>query len=632
MKLNRLLLVCAVAGAATATSAQQREALAIRLQGGLLGSFHSADFSQSGDIVDCGPLGNGSAWKPVGQAIIELPVGQAWGLALGIGFADRGATLSNTNTYPLRDTVNNRDVTMTTSHDVKANLNFIEIQPDVRFALAGTWERRTLGLVIGPRIGLPVTSNFTQTESVVSPSDAYFIVNGARTQQRSLASGPLTTRTNVMLAASAGIESFISVSPTISIVPAVSFDYFLTKVVNDAPWNMMGIRAELGIRFGIRPKAEEPVKPATPVPQAPPPAVTIAPEKEAMLAASITGFSGEVVTGNRLTASQPIVNAIFFDSTSADIPTSYRRSNDGSIPATDPVDVHAWVLPRIAAVMARNPQGRIVVEGATCGPACEPEGTALAERRARTVRDALVALGVDEGHITTKALVLPRVASNQDYVEGRAENRRVDIIVQNAPLQEYVNAEQFAELRGLAQVSMSGVSGPYSIRIDGKDTMASASTARIPVILPVGASQGAARLAMHVAVGGLSQDVDTTVDISSYGRRSIALATDGFEAILRFDYNSSELSEDVQGLLRQLTERLPDGSTITISGSTDILGSDQRNRELSEQRARVTEQFIRSVTRSRFTITTSTTTEKFPDTTPQGRFLNRSIRITARTP
>ena len=88
----------------------------------------------------------------------------------------------------------------------------------------------------------------------------------------------------------------------------------------------------------------------------------------------------------------------------------------------------------------------------------------------------------------------------------------------------------------------------------------------------------------------------------------------------------------MKGLLRQLAERLPEGSTIRIQGSADVLGSQARNKELSEQRAENTRQFIRSIVGDKLKLDASETTESFSDDTPQGRFLNRSIRITATTP
>ena len=97
--------------------------------------------------------------------------------------------------------------------------------------------------------------------------------------------------------------------------------------------------------------------------------------------------------------------------------------------------------------------------------------------------------------------------------------------------------------------------------------------------------------------------------------------------MLRFDYNSSDLSDDVKNLLRQLAEQVPPNSTIVIDGSADVLGSDLRNKVLSQERGTGTEQFMTSVAVQKLKYRTSTRSEKFSDSTPQGRFLNRSIHV-----
>jgi outer membrane protein OmpA-like peptidoglycan-associated protein len=107
----------------------------------------------------------------------------------------------------------------------------------------------------------------------------------------------------------------------------------------------------------------------------------------------------------------------------------------------------------------------------------------------------------------------------------------------------------------------------------------------------------------------------------------VDLNLDNFLAILRFDYNSSQISDENKELLKQLSTRLPNGATIQILGSTDELGTPQRNAILAKERAENTRNYIQSISKDKFIIEIGTNYEKFPEATPQGRFLNRSIRI-----
>jgi len=105
------------------------------------------------------------------------------------------------------------------------------------------------------------------------------------------------------------------------------------------------------------------------------------------------------------------------------------------------------------------------------------------------------------------------------------------------------------------------------------------------------------------------------------------LNLNNFLAILRFDYNSSMLSDENKELLRQMLEKLPEGVTIQILGSADELGTAQRNAILARERAENTMNYIKSISKKKINIEIGTSNEKFPEDTPQGRFLNRSIRI-----
>ncbi|HAC15949.1 MAG TPA: hypothetical protein DCE78_08405, partial [Bacteroidetes bacterium] len=107
----------------------------------------------------------------------------------------------------------------------------------------------------------------------------------------------------------------------------------------------------------------------------------------------------------------------------------------------------------------------------------------------------------------------------------------------------------------------------------------------------------------------------------------VELSLKNFEALLRFNYNSSDLTDENQTLLRQLIQKLPDGSTILIIGSADMLGTAEHNQQLAGDRARKTENFIKNIAGSRIKIQTTTNVDKFSDDSPQGRFLNRSIKI-----
>lgn len=606
-----------------------KESLGLRLNGGVIFNSHSGNVHETAQIIDCGELTSGSGIGPAFSLGLEFPFAPSIGLGVELGYANRSGTFTRVNSYPMRDSLTGNDVTMLTDYDFEATLHYVEISPSVIIPIIGSFDRRTLGVSIGPRIALPVAKSYVQRETVTSPSNAVFVVDGQRTQERILSEGELISPSSMLFGVSAGVESFIPIGERVALVPRISADYFFTNVVTDAEWKLFGVRAEFGIRWSSG---------TTTQPPPPPPAVVVAPAMPAppRIALQLFGFAGEVVTGNELRASTPIVNAVFFDSASSDVPPLYRRQRESTTFSTDPVEAHSWLLLRIASIVEANPNARIILEGATGGPTTEQEGVALALRRAESVRAILLDLGVPSSVISVKSSLMPRIASNSDFAGGRAENRRVDIVVQNAPLQRWVSAEEFAIAQGTLNVRAIFSGGAPDARpqtmvltVNGRDSVVMASSSENGILFDVSIAptQTTIPVTVMASAGGAISQRDTILDVTKLSRRSIAMQTDKFDAVLRFDYNSAELSENEKNLLRQLAEQVPENSTIIIEGSADVLGSEDRNRILSEQRGSNTEQFMRSVANKNLNFKTSTRTDKYSDDTPQGRFLNRSIHV-----
>ncbi|MDB4973790.1 MAG: outer membrane protein [Myxococcaceae bacterium] len=88
------------------------------------------------------------------------------------------------------------------------------------------------------------------------------------------------------------------------------------------------------------------------------------------------------------------------------------------------------------ALTQQNPDARIVVEGHTDAQGSQTFNLDLSTRRAQAVRDYLASHGVAPDRITAQGLGFSRPIADNKTPEGRANNRRVEIVVQpsgNAP-------------------------------------------------------------------------------------------------------------------------------------------------------------------------------------------------------
>lgn len=81
------------------------------------------------------------------------------------------------------------------------------------------------------------------------------------------------------------------------------------------------------------------------------------------------------------------------------------------------------------ALIKEDPLSKIVVEGHTDSQGSASYNQELSERRAQTVRDYLVARGIASDRVTSQGFGFSRSIADNKSEEGRANNRRVEIVV-----------------------------------------------------------------------------------------------------------------------------------------------------------------------------------------------------------
>jgi len=81
-------------------------------------------------------------------------------------------------------------------------------------------------------------------------------------------------------------------------------------------------------------------------------------------------------------------------------------------------------------VANENPSMRIRIEGYTDSIGSDTYNTKLGQRRADAVKAYMVQLGIDPNRITTKSFGENNPVATNSTAEGRAQNRRVEILGQ----------------------------------------------------------------------------------------------------------------------------------------------------------------------------------------------------------
>jgi outer membrane protein OmpA-like peptidoglycan-associated protein len=616
------------------------EFLGIYPKGGLTYNIYSTNFQSFQGAVDCGlfTTGSGSGWH-LGVGF-EKSLSENIQVGLDALYFTRGGKLSVNNNFKSRDLTTNEIVNVTTENYIETKLSYFEFMPELRYVLFKNLINGPFRLLGGLRIAIPVTKSYEQKERIVSPDNAVFInAGGVKTQERNIASGDIQTLKSAQLGLTAGIENMLKIGKNSYFTQQISFDYNLGNVTSDTEWQLYALNLTLGLRFSViepEPKAADIQYEEIPEEKKPEIIAVIEKPKPELNVKIETISNLSIETGNEVLATLPLVNAVFFNQNSSEIPKFYiqeEKDVNKEFFFGDALDVHKYSIIRIARIIKQNPNSSIVLESSTSGAEDEPQGIELSRQRVESVKKALVNLGIAENKISINVLQIPKVPTAQEDVRGKEENRRVDMVLKNAPLMEYVDIQKYKGIKGSIDFNLNFKNldenkVTVSENINNTKTIYD-KPGKHSIKINTRVPEKQEELEIEVVVTGknVNSADRSIVSISQIPNENKELYLDNFEAILMFTFNSSDLGEANKVLLKQLVEKIPEGSTISIIGSTDIIGTAEYNAELAKQRASNTEKFIRLISGNKLKIETDTNINKFDDTTQQGRFLNRSIKI-----
>jgi len=85
-------------------------------------------------------------------------------------------------------------------------------------------------------------------------------------------------------------------------------------------------------------------------------------------------------------------------------------------------------IQRAATYLKSNPERNALVEGHTDHTGDEAFNQTLSVQRSNAIKDALISLGVSENRIKTTGLGESQPVADNDTLEGRQANRRVEVI------------------------------------------------------------------------------------------------------------------------------------------------------------------------------------------------------------
>ncbi len=311
------------------------------------------------------------------------------------------------------------------------------------------------------------------------------------------------------------------------------------------------------------------------------------------------------------------------------------------------LDIHYQSLNVIGERMRRHPEAVLTIIGNGAGAGTEVDNIALATARAQWSKDYLTsAWGVDARRISTAAHSVPNQPSNMKTPAGWQENRRTEfssttpeilepfliedtVLSSNLALVK-VNAPKALESVDVASWSVDIIQGNTLLdSFDGAGSVPSEGVTwnlidhrklnvidGVPVIM---------RLRVTTADGQeleAQKQLPTSVDFRLRDR------LEQYNLVV-FGYNSADLTEDHLRITNRVKKMLGSNVEIKIVGYADKTGNADYNRRLSARRAGAVASAI-DVPKS-MSGGVGFSDLLFDNTTPEGRFFCRTVRIFVKT-
>lgn len=631
----------------------------IGVRGGFLSVMNTTDIPVLFSDGACGSFSSGVSSGMYASLSGDYSLlGDALEIGGGLVYAQRPARLS-TRTQDGIEVLDPVDLVykpLVQEHVFESNLGYVSVEVSLRsrpIASIPVYIRAAFDA------GNPVVSaDYSQTEEIVSPGS---ILYADGRQRRPTGSGEFAGL-GTSMGVSGGIGAVFTVSASMEISPEVFYRLGLGSISSSARWEQNMIGAGIHIRYRMIEEEQPPAPEPPPPPPPPPPVVDNSPVPEPAVIASLTTVPLEI-RETVVTQTFPLLPYVFFDSASAALRPTYRQTssiagfNEQELPR-ETLPIYYRILDVIGSRMRTMKGATLDITGTSDG--VEGSGadvrSALARDRAGSVASYLtMRWGIEASRLRVRTSDRPAVASNELYAEGAEENRRVELASNDAKLLDPIVHTRFNEYVPVQSRHEFSTDVTNPERADGwtLDVRRGSTplARRNGPLMPPSKITFDLTQEMTNQLGPIIGNVDTLSanlnirqprysDANAATTFPLVKTVSNFEvsrlSLIVFDYDRADISAQNQEMMRRVvTAATGNGSTATIIGSTDLLGELEHNIELSVQRAKSVENFVRSIAPTLQIMDVKgvgPNATLFDNSLPEGRFYCRTVTLQITTP
>jgi outer membrane protein OmpA-like peptidoglycan-associated protein len=515
-----------------------------------------------------------------------------------------------------------------------------------------------------------MNSHYVHKEEILQPSDRGTFIDGNTYHNLSFGEIPEANSFHIGFQIGFGYEVPLDKKKSMIASPEIFYSYNFTPIAKGISWTVHSIRAGIALKY-----KQPPPPPPPPVPPMPPPHPKLPlPVEPPVLSATVqlvkvdsTGkqdknFNIKIEDFISLNM-RPLLNYIFFDSNSAEIPVRYKKlkkeeTKDFSIKNLQnlgAMDTYYQVLNIIGMRLRAYPDAKIEIVGCNANNGDEKNNLDLSRNRAVIVRDYLRDVWEIDGlRMPVKARNLPDKSTRNDEPGGDEENRRAEIITDDLRIIEPVTTvdtlrvvdeynlkflTDYKSAVGIKKWELKAVYDNKNIyeasgegnptkdldwKLNGKlkNTPKNAGNIFYYVNVTDSLGQNASSAKNRLPIERLTID----------RKRLERIADKEFEyySLILFDFGKSDLRLEHKKVVDFVKDRIVDNSKVYVRGYTDSMGDEEINKRISDKRAKAVSDRIKIPGIEAFGIGEADLL--YPNNTPEGRFYCRTVQIVIETP
>jgi outer membrane protein OmpA-like peptidoglycan-associated protein len=581
---------------------------------------------------------NGTGWAGYGGAFVEYLSSSWWGVQLRVSYDMRDALVTDSYATP------------NTEFDTR--MSYIAFEPALRI---DQHLIPNLSITAGPLIA----ANIHGTYDYKADANGPLTDEGLKVPDRSVASLGVT--------GGAAYDIEISRSGNNSVYLSPFFDYSWIaaqrkSVVTRAQNSSNDIWSTQTFRFGLRLSFESrktPVRAMTEVPQPVKQRIVEAPAVNQVV--MVAPRNNEILTKD-VTGYFPILPYVFFDEGSQNIPDRYVLFANGDAREFKESDLQNFsknelttketnidqlmltyhnVLNIYADRMRTHPNEKLILRGSDPQ---EQDGKALAYK----VKNYMVEkFKIDPSRITVEEQA-PRKPSGSDLTDPAFsrliddENRRVEFVFSNPDMYlpvAYTTRDESSIYNDMVfSVAPNVPLKNWSIRISSRGQTVgygpfTSHTARInpaPMMRGLNEEQFKATALLTLSDG---KTITETFDFKLSKNKEVKIAT---RYLMIFDYNKSDaIASYEKKIRREITPGMLAGNQVIVHGHTDIIGNEEANQKLSQERSDEAKGIIddelgknnRTVDVQAIGVGQTQMPYTFENSMPEGRMYNRNVFV-----